>query len=37
VLYEAERMHLKGFAVGAPRDVMNLLGLMQVWLEQLKP
>ena len=36
VTYDAERSHLKIVIVGAPRDTMNLLGLISIWLEQLE-
>ena len=37
VVYEAERSHLKIVLVGPPGDTAKLLGLIRVWLEQLKP
>ena len=37
VIYEPERRHLKIIVVGSPGDTVNLLSLVQIWLEQLSP
>ena len=37
VIYDAERAHLKIVLVGAPPDTVKLLGMIRVWLEQLRP
>jgi excisionase family DNA binding protein len=37
VVYEPERSHLKIVVVASPGDAARLLGLVQVWLEQLRP
>ena len=37
VVYEVERSHLKIVVVGSPGDAARLLGLVQVWCEQLRP
>lgn len=37
VVYEPERSHLKIVFVGSPGDAARLLGLVPVWLEQLRP
>ena len=37
VLYRPESGHLKIVLVGAPTDVMRMLGLISVWTEQLTP
>jgi excisionase family DNA binding protein len=34
VIYEPERSHLKIIVVGAPRESLQLLGLINLWLEQ---
>ena len=35
VVYDADHSHLKIIVVGAVADTRSLLGLVQVWLEQL--
>ncbi len=37
VVYDAEHSHLKIIVIGAVADTRSLLGLVQVWLEQLTP
>jgi excisionase family DNA binding protein len=37
VVHEPERSHLKLVLVGSPDDTARLLGLVQIWLEQLRP
>ena len=37
VVYDAEQAQLKIIIVGSVADTSNLLGLVQVWLEQLTP
>jgi len=37
VVYDAEHGHLKIIVIGAVADTRSLLGLVQVWLEQLTP
>lgn len=37
VVYDPARAHLKFVVVGTPGDTSNLLGLIQVWLEQMTP
>ena len=37
VVYDAEHAQLKIIVVGAVADTRSLLGLVQVWLEQLTP
>lgn len=36
-MYEPERAHLKIVVMGAPNDTVNLLNLIRLWLDQLKP
>lgn len=36
VIHDPERSHLKIILVGPPRETVYLMGLIQVWLEQLK-
>jgi excisionase family DNA binding protein len=37
VVHEPERSHLKIILTGSPGDAARLLGLVQVWVEQLRP
>lgn len=37
VVYDPARAHLKFVIVGTPGDTSSLLGLIQVWLEQMTP
>ena len=35
VIYEAERSHLKIIVIGPPKDAVDLLSLIRLWLDQL--
>jgi len=36
VIYDPGRSHLKIIVIGAPNEVVNLLGLIRLWIEQLR-
>jgi hypothetical protein len=36
VTYEPDRSLLKIILIGTPRDTINLLSLIQIWLERLR-
>lgn len=37
VVYDPDRRQMKIVAVGAPADLSNLLGLIAIWVDQLRP